>query len=87
MKKIGTEFRVPVLGHNCLGIINTNPAISMNASFSRSMPRREIPLAVSGMLELVLEIFSVGLLIVSLKRPCESGKTGTLALLVSKLRK
>jgi len=29
---------IPLLGPNCLGIINTDPQISLNASFSRLMP-------------------------------------------------
>ncbi|MBI1978189.1 MAG: acetate--CoA ligase family protein [Candidatus Omnitrophica bacterium] len=33
------KYRMPVLGPNCLGLINTDPAISINASFSRTMPR------------------------------------------------
>lgn len=39
IKKIANEFRTPVLGPNCLGMINTDPSIAINASFSRTMPR------------------------------------------------
>ncbi len=33
------ELGISMIGPNCLGIINTNPEIAMNASFSRIMPR------------------------------------------------
>ncbi|MBI4775836.1 MAG: acetate--CoA ligase family protein [Deltaproteobacteria bacterium] len=33
------NLHISLIGPNCLGIINTNPGISMNASFSRNMPR------------------------------------------------
>ena len=39
LKRISTERGVRLVGPNCLGIINTNPAISMNASFATKMPR------------------------------------------------
>lgn len=29
---------IPLIGPNCLGVINTNPAVSMNASFAAKMP-------------------------------------------------
>jgi len=29
---------IPLIGPNCLGIINTDPAVSMNAAFGRKMP-------------------------------------------------
>lgn len=32
------ESGIPLLGPNCLGIINTDPGVSLNASFSRLMP-------------------------------------------------
>ncbi len=31
---------IPLLGPNCLGLINTDPKIAMNASFGRAMPKR-----------------------------------------------
>ncbi len=33
------KYGMPLLGPNCLGLINTDPAVSMNASFSRATPR------------------------------------------------
>jgi len=39
VKKIADEFHIPVLGPNCLGMINTDPSFAINASFSRTMPR------------------------------------------------
>ncbi len=32
------EAGIPLIGPNCLGIINTDPTISMNAAFGRKMP-------------------------------------------------
>lgn len=31
---------IPLLGPNCLGLINTDPRVSMNASFGRAMPKQ-----------------------------------------------
>ncbi|MFH1857478.1 MAG: acetate--CoA ligase family protein [Candidatus Omnitrophota bacterium] len=39
LASLAREHNLPVLGPNCLGLINTDPAVSMNASFSRSTPR------------------------------------------------
>jgi acetyltransferase len=36
--QISKHFNMPVLGPNCLGLLNTDPKISVNASFSRTMP-------------------------------------------------
>jgi acetyltransferase len=32
------EAGIPLVGPNCLGVINTDPAVQMNATFSRKMP-------------------------------------------------
>ena len=45
--------------------------------FSLVVAGHAIPLAVSGWFALIAGILSIGLLIVSLKRPCEKGKEGT----------
>lgn len=37
IKDIARESGIALLGPNCLGIINTDPAVSMNASFARRM--------------------------------------------------
>lgn len=34
------KFGIPLIGPNCLGIINTDPQVSLNASFARRMPLR-----------------------------------------------
>lgn len=34
------KYRMHLIGPNCLGIINTDPATSMNATFGRTMPRQ-----------------------------------------------
>ncbi|MBI4530475.1 MAG: CoA-binding protein, partial [Candidatus Latescibacteria bacterium] len=39
-KGVAREMGISLLGPNCLGIINTDPAVSMNASFARTMPQR-----------------------------------------------
>jgi len=39
VQEIAREFGISLIGPNCLGIINTDPAVSMNATFARSMPR------------------------------------------------
>ncbi|RJR32923.1 MAG: CoA-binding protein [Deltaproteobacteria bacterium] len=44
---------IPLLGPNCLGIINTDPSVSLNASFSRLMPS-------SGNIALVSQSGAVG---------------------------
>jgi len=36
---IAREYGISVIGPNCLGVINTDPSIVMNASFSRVMPK------------------------------------------------
>lgn len=47
--------------------------------FSLVVDGRAVPLVLSGFLALVLGILSVGLLIISVKKPCETGKSGTLS--------
>ena len=42
--------------------------------FSIVIAGREIPIVFSAVIALVFGVFSVGLLIVSIKRPCETGK-------------
>jgi acetyl coenzyme A synthetase (ADP forming)-like protein len=42
-QKVKEAFRkhgISLIGPNCLGIINTDPAFSLNATFARSMPRQ-----------------------------------------------
>lgn len=34
------KHRIPLIGPNCLGVMNTDPAVAMNASFARCAPRR-----------------------------------------------
>ncbi|MGM0440599.1 MAG: acetate--CoA ligase alpha subunit [Chlamydiota bacterium] len=38
VKAIAHHYGIAVMGPNCLGLINTDPAVSMNASFARVMP-------------------------------------------------
>ncbi len=37
---LAVKNKIPLLGPNCLGLINTDPGVSMNASFARSMPQK-----------------------------------------------
>ncbi len=39
IKAIADERGLNIIGPNCLGVINTHPQVSMNASFSRDMPK------------------------------------------------
>jgi len=38
IKEIADEYGIHFIGPNCLGVINTDPAVHMNASFARKMP-------------------------------------------------
>ncbi len=38
LKQIAEKYEMSIIGPNCLGIINTDPYINLNASFARKMP-------------------------------------------------
>ncbi|MEP0844303.1 MAG: acetate--CoA ligase family protein [Phycisphaerae bacterium] len=38
LKAVAAEYQLNIVGPNCLGIINTDPAVRMNAAFGRGMP-------------------------------------------------
>ena len=38
IKEIADKYGISFIGPNCLGVINTDPSISLNASFARNMP-------------------------------------------------
>jgi acetate---CoA ligase (ADP-forming) len=38
IKEISDKYGISFIGPNCLGVINTDPSISLNASFARNMP-------------------------------------------------
>lgn len=38
LKKTCAEYGISMVGPNCLGVINTDPAVCLNASFARKMP-------------------------------------------------
>jgi len=38
LKQIAAKYGMSIIGPNCLGIINTDPLINLNASFARKMP-------------------------------------------------
>ncbi len=38
LKQIAAEHGIALVGPNCLGVINTDPAVRLNASFARKMP-------------------------------------------------
>ena len=37
--EISKKYSIPLVGPNCLGVINTDPGISFNATFARGMPK------------------------------------------------
>ncbi|MDP4176323.1 MAG: acetate--CoA ligase family protein [Bacteroidota bacterium] len=39
LKSIALKYGISFIGPNCLGVINTDPACSLNASFARNMPK------------------------------------------------
>ncbi len=39
VKRIVQKYQIRLIGPNCLGVINTDPAVSMNATFGRTMPQ------------------------------------------------
>ncbi len=38
LKEIAEKYDMSIVGPNCLGIINTDPVVNLNASFARKMP-------------------------------------------------
>ncbi|KPJ63346.1 MAG: acyl-CoA synthetase [Planctomycetes bacterium DG_23] len=40
VKRIVRRHDISLVGPNCLGVINTDPEVSLNASFARSIPKR-----------------------------------------------
>jgi acetyl coenzyme A synthetase (ADP forming)-like protein len=40
LKQIAEKYGMSIIGPNCLGIINTDPLINLNASFARRMPEQ-----------------------------------------------
>jgi len=38
IKEIADKYGIALIGPNCLGVINTDPAVKLNASFARKMP-------------------------------------------------
>jgi acetyltransferase len=40
IKEICRHYGIAMIGPNCLGVINTDPAVQLNASFARKMPRQ-----------------------------------------------
>ncbi|MCU7526609.1 MAG: CoA-binding protein, partial [Ignavibacteria bacterium] len=38
VKEIARKYGISFIGPNCLGVINTDPAVKLNASFARKMP-------------------------------------------------
>ena len=39
LKREVRKYHIRLIGPNCLGLINTNPTVSMNATFGRTMPK------------------------------------------------
>lgn len=40
VKEAAKKYSIPLVGPNCLGVINTDPDIKLNATFARSMPKQ-----------------------------------------------
>jgi acetyl coenzyme A synthetase (ADP forming)-like protein len=40
LRQIAEKYNMSIIGPNCLGIINTDPLINLNASFARKMPEQ-----------------------------------------------
>jgi len=40
LKQIAEKYNMSIIGPNCLGIINTDPHVNLNASFARKMPEQ-----------------------------------------------
>ncbi len=40
IKEIAEKYSISFVGPNCLGVINTDPSIKLNATFARGMPKR-----------------------------------------------
>ena len=38
IKEIAAQYNIPFIGPNCLGVINTDPTVRLDASFARKMP-------------------------------------------------
>ena len=38
LKRIAEQYDISFIGPNCLGVINTDPNVNLNASFARQMP-------------------------------------------------
>ena len=73
MEKMKTKFCPAMWFSGFFGLGAFVHAIRFITRFSIAINGQEIPVSVSGLLALVLGIFSIGLLILSLRRPCESG--------------
>ncbi len=41
VRRLVDKFKMTLVGPNCLGVINTDPNVSLNASFARTMPKQE----------------------------------------------
>jgi len=40
LRQIAEKYEMSIIGPNCLGIINTDPLVNLNASFARKMPEQ-----------------------------------------------
>lgn len=39
LKELCRQYQISLIGPNCLGVINTDPVVKLNASFARAMPQ------------------------------------------------
>ncbi len=71
MEKMKNKFCPAVWFSGFFGLGALAHAIRFITRFSLAVNGREIPLSISGLVAVVLGIFSIGLLVASLKRHCE----------------
>ena len=76
MKKEKAKFCPAMWFSGFFGLGAIVHLVRLIAGFSLSVGGQEIPLAASGLVALICGVLSAGLLVVSLKRPCEGQKEG-----------
>ena len=76
MEKIKAKFCPAMWLSGFFGVGALIHLVRLIAGFSLVVAGREISLAMSGAIALVFGILSAGLLVLSLKRPCETKKEG-----------
>ena len=76
VEKMKTKFCPAMWFSGFFGLAALVHLVRFFVGFSIMIVGREVPLELSGLIALITGILSVGLLILSLKRPCDAGKEG-----------